>query len=275
MQAVVKEMGGQGRPLFFAHANGYPPGSYRPLFDALGDRFRIAAVEHRPLWGDREPPRNLSWDLFAKDMLTALEDQYDEPVWVVGHSMGGTAAILAAALEPKRFAGLILLDPVLLPRRVAWASRFTSERRLQKLPMIRRALGRPETFPSHAEAFDFYRPKRAFQGLSDEALRHYVEASKTAHAGVGVVLRYPKRWEAAVYASPPWVRKPLRSLTMPTLGLRGADSDTLSPKMLQRWRHWQPSATLEEVAGGHLFPLEHPRATAQRIIAYVSANNSA
>ena len=98
MEPVVVDFQGPGKgaegrlPLLFAHANGYPPGSYRQLFAALADRFAIRALEHRPLWGGREPPQRLRWDLFAKDMLSALRREYSEPVWVMGHSMGGALA---------------------------------------------------------------------------------------------------------------------------------------------------------------------------------------
>jgi len=269
LEPVVLEVGGRGAPLCFAHANGYPPGAYRQLLHALSDHFEISALEHRPLWGGRHPPKRLSWRLFADDMLTALRGRYDRPVWVMGHSMGAVTAALAARREPELFAGLILLDPVFLPERFVLMTRLMPEGRRRQMPMIRRALRRPEHFASLDEAFAFYREKRAFRGMSDEALRDYVEASKAPAPGGGVRLRYTGAWEAAVYASPPRVRGTLRALSMPTLGLRGRDSDTLRPEIFERWAHWQPSATLRQIPGGHLFPLEHPRETAAAVCDHV------
>ncbi len=269
MTPVIKDVGGQGPALCFAHANGYPPESYKQLFAHLRPYFSISALEHRPLWGGRTPPRRLSWRLFAEDMLQALDQHYDRPVWVMGHSMGAVTAAIAASRAPERFAGLVLLDPVFLSEKIVLTTRFLPERQRRKLPMVRRALGRPEHFASFDEAFDFYRPKRAFQGFSDEALRDYVEASKAPEPDGRVRLRYSGEWEAAVYASPPRVRRTLRSLSVSTIGLRGRDSDVLSPEIYARWPHWQPAATLREVAGGHLFPLEHPVETAETILAEV------
>lgn len=266
MHPPVIDMGGTGRPLFFAHANGFPPGSYRPLVDALGARFAVRAIEQRPLWGEAHPPRRLRWSLFADDLLRALEKQYDHPVWVMGHSLGAVVAVLAARRAPERFAGLILLDPVFLPSRYVLQMRLLPEAGRRRIPMLRRALGRPEHFPDADAAFAFYRSKRAFRGLSDEALRHYVASSKAPADDGGLRLRYPGAWEAAVYGSPPLVRSALRSLDLPTLGVRGRGSDTLRREMFARWAHWQPQATLREVPGGHLFPLEHPRQTAETII---------
>ena len=259
-------MGGQGLPLCFAHANGYPPGSYRQLFACLAPHFQISALEQRPLWAGREPPSRLQWSLFADDLLRALAQRYTAPVWVMGHSMGGTVAAIAAQREASRFAGLVLLDPVFLPGRFIALTRLMSERRRRKLPMIRSALRRPEHFDSLEDAFAFYRGKRAFAGLSDEALRDYVVASNAPVEEGGVQLRYSGAWEAAVYASPPRVRGVLRRLRVPTIGLRGRDSDTLRPDVFARWSHWQPGAILREVRGGHLFPLEHPSQTAAAIV---------
>lgn len=265
-EAVYETFGGEGEPLLFAHANGYPPGSYRSLFRALEQRFTIGALEHRPLWAGRQPPERLHWQLFVDDMLKGMEAHFDEPVWVMGHSMGGTIAALAALREPERFKGLVLLDPVFLPDRHALPARFMPRSRAEKMPMIRRALARPEYFASHDEAFAFYRGKRAFHGLSDEALRHYVEASKAPTEDGRVQLRFSPAWEAAIYRSAPSVRRLLKRLSVKIVALRGRDSDTLSPLMWQRLQHLQPRGGFAEVPGGHLFPLEHPRETAEAAV---------
>ncbi|WP_439106732.1 alpha/beta fold hydrolase [Congregibacter sp.] len=269
---VVKDFGGKGLPLLFAHANGYPPGSYRELFAYLEDSFAIKALEHRPLWGGREPPRRLSWQLFANDTLDAINRNYSEPVWVMGHSMGGTIAALAARRHAEKIAGIILLDPVFLPDRVVIATRLKSEKRRRNMPMLRRALSRPEHFESHAAAFDFYRGKLAFQGLSDEALSHYVEASKAPMPDGGVQLRYSGAWEAAVYGSAPRARPLMKRMSLRTVALRGAESDTLRPEIWSRWQHWQPGASFIEIPGGHLFPLESPKATADAVVSRVFAD---
>ncbi|WOJ96068.1 alpha/beta hydrolase [Congregibacter brevis] len=269
---VVEDMGGEGLPLLFAHANGYPPGSYRELFAHLRDKFAISALEHRPLWGGREPPRRLSWQLFAGDMLEAINMRFAAPVWVMGHSMGGTIAALAANSHPEKIAGLILLDPVFLPDRLVMATKLMPERRRKNMPMLRRALSRPEHFENHEAAFDFYRGKRAFKGLSDDALTNYVQASKAPLPDGGVQLRYSGAWEAAVYGSAPRARPLMKRMPVPTLAIRGSDSDTLRPEIWSRWQHWQPRASFKEIPGGHLFPLESPKTTADVVSAYIFAD---
>jgi pimeloyl-ACP methyl ester carboxylesterase len=272
VRPVIVNLGGSGAPVLFAHANGYPPLSYQRFFQQLYPACELRALEHRPLWAGREPPRRLRWELFADDLLQAMRMEYDRPVWVMGHSMGGTIAALAADRDPAPFAGLLLLDPVILPRRVELAMRLAGERRrFEKNPMVKRALRRPERFDSLDAAFSFYRPKRAFSNLSDEALWDYVRASKVHLEDGGVQLRFSAAWEAAIYASAPRVRPALKRSALPTLGLRGRDSDTLLPDVFARWRSWQPAATLTECPGGHLFPLEHPEQAGQAVREFLAA----
>ena len=274
MQAPVETFGGQGEALVFSHANGYPPGSYRQLLCQLSERYRVCAVRHRPLWGEPHPPRRLRWHLFAEDLIDTLKATQDAPVWLVGHSLGAVVGLLAADREPGLFRGLVLLDPVFLPTRFIIGTALMPRSRLQRMPMIRRALARPDSFPDTQSAFEFYRGKRAFGGLSDEALHDYVTASTSPGAEVGIKLLFPPVWEAGVYASAPWIWPVLRRVSLPVLGLRGADSQTLSPAAFRRWGTLQPHAELREVSGGHLFPLEHPTATANDILEFLAPRGS-
>jgi pimeloyl-ACP methyl ester carboxylesterase len=272
VRPLVISLGGRGRPVLFAHGNGYPPMSYRALFQALDDSCELRALEHRPLWAGPEPPPRLHWQLFADDLLEAVAREYAEPVWLMGHSMGGSVAALAADRDPARFAGLILLDPVVLSHRILLASRLMGK---QRHPMVRRALRRPERFASFEAAFAFYRSRRAFRDLGDEALWDYVRASKTPREDGEVALRFSAAWEAAIYASAPRLQPVLKRLRLPTLVLRGSHSDTLRPALWQRWPCWQPGARFREIPGGHLFPLEAPEETASAVREYLADRDSA
>ncbi|KGE02894.1 alpha/beta fold hydrolase [Pseudohaliea rubra] len=271
MNERIEDFGGEGIPVLFAHANGYPPASYRRFLQRLTTVCRVFAVRHRPLWGAPEPPAGrLRWSTFAGDLLEALEGTGLERPWLLGHSMGGTIGLLAARQAPERFRGLLLLDPVFLPARFVLASSLAPRRRLERMPMIRRTLARPQHFTDRDEAFAFYRGKRAFSAFDDEALADYVAASCRPAAAGGVELAFPAAWEAAIYASAPLVWPQLAGLRLPTLGLRGEHSDTLTAAMFLRWGRLQRRAELHRSPGGHLFPLEHPAPAAQRVLDYLS-----
>ena len=95
----LEEFGGEGEPLLFAHANGYPVGSYRQFIDALKAIFHITGFHHRPIWSPEMPPARLNWQRFAEDLIETIEATQVGPVWMMGHSMGATIATLAAARQ--------------------------------------------------------------------------------------------------------------------------------------------------------------------------------
>ncbi len=268
----LEPFGGEGQTLVFAHANGYPPGSYRHFLNLLGTRYRVRGYRHRPLWDDGPAPQRANWHRFAADLVETLEHGVEEPVWMVGHSLGAVVSMLAAVRRPDLFRGLVLIDPVFLSTRQALSTRFTPYPLLKRVPLISKTLGRPRHFDSAQAAFDFHRGKRAFTRFSDTALWDYV------HAGTGassdsedtVELVWAPEWEAAVYASVPVVWRHLARLNLPTQGLRGVLSDTLSEQAFARWAVTQPGAELHTCPGGHLLPLEEPDSTAHYVLDYLA-----
>ena len=57
--------------LLFSHANGYPPGSYRVLLEALEETMDAPVVSHahRPLTTDQPAPVFFSWQEYANDLI--------------------------------------------------------------------------------------------------------------------------------------------------------------------------------------------------------------
>lgn len=270
MRERLESFGGQGAALVFAHANGYPPGSYRSLLTPLAEHYTVSGFCQRPLWSPEPVPARANWRQFADDLIHTLEHSFQEPVWMMGHSLGAVVSMLAARKRPALFRGLVLLDPVFMPTHLALGLNLTPRSRLPKIPMVRRALRRPERFTSAEQAFDFHRDKRAYSGFSDAVLWDYIHAAVRKTAAGDWELAYSGAWEAAVYSSLPLVWPRLLRLRLPTLGLRGADSDILSASGLRCWARLQPAAELYSVPGGHLFPLEYPQDTARRVLDFLA-----
>ncbi|MEE4661938.1 MAG: alpha/beta hydrolase, partial [Halieaceae bacterium] len=263
------DIGGCGAPLFFAHANGYPVGSYRQLLETLRPQVAVTGMQQRPLWSDEPAPARLDWQQLRDDLLETVAATQPAPVWLMGHSMGAVVATLAGAAQPGLFRGLVLIDPVFFAPEDIRARRALSDEVLNQVPLVARTLTRPQTFSDHASAFAFYRPKRSFQNFTDRALQDYVEASLVPAGPEGWKLAYPPAWEAAAYRSAPEVWEALAAIRLPVLGLRGSSSDVLSEAVFKLWQEAQPHSLLRTLEGGHLLPLEHPRATAEAITAFL------
>lgn len=260
---------GESRPLVvFTHANGYPPESYRVLLAPLVKEFRVLTVEHRPFWVEEGAPRTLDWQIYADDLLATLEREVDQPVFLVGHSMGATIGMLAALRAPSMFRGLVALDPVLLPLKY-WMVGQLMRVFGKDLSMIRSALRRPHSFKSYQAAHDFYRSKRPFRAISDEVLGDYVRAGHRELEDGSVDLRWSGAWEACVYRSAPMMYRRLRRLKLPALAVVGRDSAVFGADSLNIWHQMGASKGVHEVDGGHLIPLENPEVCADYVTEFI------
>jgi pimeloyl-ACP methyl ester carboxylesterase len=270
------DFGGSGRVLHLAVANGFPPLTYRALLDPLAARYHVVSLPPRPLWDAPPPPESInSWRSLAVDLMAGLRAYDLNGVIAVGHSFGSVASMLAVSTEPKRFAALILLDPTLLSPRRLWMlavlRRFGLEGRM---PLVRGALRRRSRFTSRDEAFTYWRGKPLFRDWSDDALGLYTDAMVCPSAEGGLELTWPPEWEAhyyrTIYAGSWQALETLRG-TVPILCLRGEMSDVFDASAGERFQHILPDATLEVVAGGHLFPLSAPDATRAVIEKWLTA----
>lgn len=111
--------GPKDKPLIvFVHGT---PGSWQAFFDylidpRLGDQFRLVAID-RPGWG-RSGLGSLEVSLAAQAeaVITVIEAQQSaQPVFVVGHSLGGTIAAQIALDRPDLIAGTVIISASLNP----------------------------------------------------------------------------------------------------------------------------------------------------------------
>ena len=261
-------------PVLFSHANGYPSGAYRQLFEALSNEglSDVTPFDHRPLWSEEPAPTFLPWRTYAQDLINHL-DGSERPVWLLGHSMGAAAGVLANQMRPDLFTGLVLLDPVLPPTSVWIMARVMNLLRPNGTSIVQRALKRPHHFDSFDAAFAFYRSKRVFSDFTDEALRAYVTAAHQDAGGEGVTLRYSGAWEACVYRSVPNVAGALKAIDKPCLVVAGKQSYVLTARTAKWITRCNQGIDIQSTEGGHLVPMEAPERCAGLIAAYIAAND--
>lgn len=263
------DWGGDGPRLVFAHANGFPPATYRVLLEELSRQFRATAFAARPLWPGSDPSSVSSWNDLATDYGRAMAQRDFTGVVGVGHSLGGVLCILAAAADPLRFNSLALVDPVIFSglHSLFWGS-LKNLGLSNRLSLVRGARRRRDRFPSLEAARSAYSRKSVFSSWDPEVLEDYVQAAFSGTETGDVKLRYPKAWEARIFElTPASVWSELRRLEVPMLVVRGASSDTFLPGLAQKIRRELPDATVVEVPETtHFLPMERPAAVAAKII---------
>lgn len=259
------DFGGPDPKVVFLHANGYPPACYAPLLGRLASECHVMAMLLRPLWPGSKPEGINSWDPLSSDLLRFLDERGLSRVIAIGHSMGATVALRAALRAGNRFGALILLDPVLLPRRIMlewWLARASGLGYLLH-PKIRGSMRRRRRFDDLAPVFASYRQRPIFRYLADSGLRTFIDGMTRPLAQGGYELSYSPEWETRVYFTGIWndwdLWREMSGLGVPTLIIRGAESDTFWESAARAVRNKNPLveiATLDHAT--HLVPLERP-----------------
>ncbi len=262
------------QPIYFAHANAYPPGSYQPIIDALAQEHQVVSYLQRPLWQPTPDVNDLtSWHQLADDVITFFDQNQLRDVVAVGHSLGSVTAFMAAQKRPDLIKALVMIEPVALPWFFCWLTRAFPALVKKRVIIINKALGRPNRFDSLQAAFDFHRRPRAFKRISDENLWHYIRAGVTAQDNAWG-LAYPREWEARIYATATYFRGQLLASKLPVLGMRGAHSDTISESFWSKWQRNQNHQLVDFPEAGHLLPLEDPEGVIQQLLPFIRAHQS-
>lgn len=258
--APFVKWGGAGVGAHFYGANGYPPRVYQPLVERLLATATIEFLQHRAQWpGAGVPSPRLRWDVFADDLIAFLEHRATGPIVGIGHSMGATATIFAAAKRPDLFSSLILIEPAAIPRSwaiVSAAIPMTLRRRV--LQPGRSTRRRTRSWPDRAT----FRAKTAgwktLAGLDPAALDAFAEHA-VRETPNGVELAYPREWEAHAYFCPPSVWPELRRVQCPVTAIRGTASEFFSDAMWAKWARLRPADRIHQFDDcGHLLPLQAP-----------------
>lgn len=259
-----------GPTLHFAHANGYPPAAYGPLFEQLQPHFHVLAPFARPLWPNAEPdPAVQDWEPYVDDLLRYFDARGETGVFAVGHSLGAVCLLAVALRRPELFRALVLIDPVLFRQRflLMWNTLRGIGLARRVHPLIPGALRRRRVFASAEDMFTRYRRAPVFARLSDGGLRAYVNALARPRPDGQVELTYSPEWEVKIYETGPlnlW--RALPTLRPPLCIIYGAESDTFLPPAARKVQRALPTAQLHAIPEtGHLVPLEQPEVVGARI----------
>lgn len=266
----------QAPVLVFSHANSFPAGTYRKLFDvwrAAG--YRVAAVEQ---YGhDEKYPVSNHWPRLRDQLTDFVDREVRGPAFFVGHSLGGFLSLLAAARRPDLARGVVLLDsPVIggmvgamvhFAKITGFGARFSpghvSARRRQHWTS-------PEAAHAHFAA------KEAFARWDPEVLRDYITCGivpSEPPLEPGYTLGFTREVETQIYHTlptdiPTFLRR--HPLQCPVAFIGGTRSDEVRRVgMFETERVTQ--GRVSWIDGTHLFPLEQPETTANEVLRCLSA----
>jgi pimeloyl-ACP methyl ester carboxylesterase len=260
-EMAVLDFGDPKRPvdLIFSHANGFNAATYRSLLSPLSGSLRIWAPDLRGHGRSTLPiftRAKTNWLDYRDDLLALLKAIDGPPVVMAGHSMGGTASLLAASVQPDRVSSLVLFDPVIWKRSAVMAFNLPFAHRLMSaIPIAKATLRRRSLFDSREQAMAAYRGRGAFKGWPDMVLADYLSEGLSEGEG-GFSLSATPAWEAANYSAQ--AQNPWRALRRYPGLIRILKAEHGALTHVPVAPRGLPNVAVEVVSGGgHLFPMTH------------------
>ena len=248
--------------LHFSHANGFPGGSYQVILDALAQDYDVRVVDrigHHP-----DFPVTNNWPHLEQEMIEYFEKNYTEPVIAVGHSLGGILSLRLAYKRPDLIKAVLVLDVPALSaleakglRLIKWLGM------MDKVTPASRMDGRRNLWANAEEAVAYFRGKKLMSQFDERSLRAYVQAGTVACEG-GVRLYFDPKVEQAIYRTIPDNLVLKKPLDVPAAAIGGQQSTVFTKSQAARMKS-KLKMKLEWLPGTHMFPLEHPDATAAAI----------
>ena len=242
-------------PLVMAHGLFGSARNFHTLARQLATTRRVIAVDMRnhgdAPWGDAGYPE------MAADLADAVRRLAGGPAVVLGHSMGGKAAMGLALTEPGLVAGLIVAD--IAP--VGYGHSHLNYIRAMKSVDLSAVRRRSDAEPALAEAVP-EKPLRGFllQNLliEDGQARWRINLD-ALEAGMDRLTGWPEDW-------------PHDSYEGPTLFLHGGTSDYVDAESLPKIRALFPTAEVEAIEGaGHWLHAEKPEAFVEAVDRWLRA----
>ncbi len=252
--------------LHFAHANGFNAQTYCTMLQPLAREMRLYASDlrgHGQTTLAANPKGMGSWDIYRDDILRLLQDLDGRPKILAGHSMGATASLSAALVNPHWVTGLVLVEPVILPERTL---RFMAVMRLlgfaeRMFPLVAQAKRRRSIWPSREAMFQAYRGRGAFRSWPEDVVQDYIAGGSLDYLDDAQVrLACTPGWEAANYrAGPPNVWRDLGKLRCPVTLIVGEKRSTCPPAVIEQLLERRPDIRVVRVPGAsHFLPMETP-----------------
>jgi pimeloyl-ACP methyl ester carboxylesterase len=245
---VASEMGPAGRPVLLLHGGGQTRHAWSRTARSLAERgWHAVAVDQRGHGDSEWVPQGYSFRDFADDVSAVagqLAREHGTGPVAVGASLGGIAALLAqGAPGGSVLKGLVLVDivPRMDPRGVEHVQGFMRER-------AREGFGSIEEAAEAVAAYLPHRPKPASLDGLKKNLRHHPDG------------RWRWHWDPGFLDGPSSVNtdwdevqadllKAPGALTVPTLLVRGASSELVTPEAAAEFLSLAPDAEYVDVAG--------------------------
>jgi len=239
--------GGSGPPVVLLHGLMGSGECWTPLARALEGEFDVVMPDARGHGQSTAPQLGYRYDNLADDVLNLVQSlQLSRPI-LIGHSMGGMTAAVAAQRSGGNLRGLVLVDPTFIAAELqqeVWESDVVDQHRRALL------LSKSEL-------------------VADARARHPHRSTEIIEIQAEARLRTSLRAFEVLTPPNPDFRSIVRALHVPTLLVIG-DSPVVSHDLAVELRQINPLVTIQQIPNaGHGLPFDQPEHLAQSIAPFL------
>ena len=237
---------GEGAPLVILHGLFGWKRNWARLTAKFATTHRVLAIDARN-HGDSPNVPEMDYDEMAGDLIQFIETQVGGPTRVIGHSMGGKAAMVAALCRPDLFERLIICDIAPVSYKHTYHRHLTAMQAMD----IRNITLRQDADSALAASI----PQPDVRGLllqnlkraGGDGFKWRIHLGAIA-AGHDHLIGFPEISEGKIFEGP-------------TLFIRGGTSDYVADQHKPKIQRLFPEAQIETVkGGGHWIHAEKPEA---------------
>lgn len=255
--------------IHFAHGNGFPALCYKQLLTELGKQFNYCYIDR--IGHDSRFPVTENWHHLVDEVLTSVRAQAGEPVIALGHSLGGILSLVAAMEEPRFFKAVIMLDSPLIGRFKSNMVRLAKVLGLiDRVTPAFRTKGRRHYWQNKEQVLAYLKTRPLFKTFNEDCLQDYIKYGLEQRKD-GFHLRFDKEIEYRIYKTIPHILPHYKGKLTTPVALIYGDKSNIVDKMDLRYMEKQFGVQCFKTKGTHLFPMEYPQCTAQRVMQAVDA----
>jgi len=189
--------GSRKPPALLLHGTGFVAEVWDDIACELASDYTVYALDRRGHGDSHKPAADRYHFLdFAEDVCRVIETLGLSSVYGIGHSAGATDLLLAAKLNPTRFARLFVMEPTVMDPR----ARRPDGNRLSDSAAgaVQGVLRRQTEFDSAETVFLRYRAAPAFAKWTESSLRAYIRHGFAPQENGRVRLRCTPEIESAI-----------------------------------------------------------------------------
>lgn len=274
-QIIAYEVAGNGPPLLLLHGFPQTRAMWRPLLPTLSESHTIVTADLRG-YGDSSKPSDMpemSFRCMARDMVALMASLGFQKFHIAGHDRGGRTAHRMALDHPDRLLSLTVMDIVPTEHLLTHMTTEIANAYYHWF-FLAQPYPFPETMIGHDPDAYF---ERCLLGFGKATLADFdpelLELYRKSWRDPDCIRSMCHDYRAAIHVDWDHDRQDLhRKVTCPSLVLYGQDG--AMARLLDVPATWSDRLAVMQhaaIRGGHFFPDQSPKATADALKAFLAS----